>query len=894
MMNSEHSGSKQSSSLSTLVGYITGPKAEQPVGVRVVEPPSGTRQKQRGKLYAMVDLLDDHRDGAEISDHLLTVIQRTYYTAKGSQSNVMIESLRRAHQVIQEINQQYPDSALRAGVLCAALLNDRLVIVASGSAMALVRTNDQVQMFPSELSTTPAFDGDVPMQIFRQKLGPDDAFFLGSARWTQIVSIKTLAGIVAYVNEQNCTEAADELYAQSGEGAPPGCFIVMMDRQQRAGAAASLSAQNSTDPGGNGTSRFFGLPTAVNIAPPRQSGSQAKIQPAPTRIDPPEPDRYYPDTGTLSGVLSSRNRYARIENQSAGAFSPDPDSDEPQSYSTARQYERSLESEADRVDSSTFSDPYLDTYTDFETYGNVSTASDPYPSETDDSGVLGDEVAAGSENLAFDQQTLAHDNSWSQRMSVAAVAGMHQTKRFLKRMLPDGGEQTDSENDLDAEDDDPAPVDTSFAPSVPQQYPVDAVESEKPHYGPKISPPPLPDIEPFSPPKPTTGARARLLILLALIIIILVPAIVFGLHYGPGRENEHEADLLTDAAQAQYDSALTSFNQEDKARAREALVDAKDYLTKAIALEGSTQQRLLLAANIEQLLQDVLQVQPLYSLVSPLVTFPADANPHRVLVADSSIYVLDNGRQAILRYRYDPTSGDVVGEEPQVVLRMGDNVEGATVGTLGDMAWLPLNPGFADKPTLLILDRNNNLFSYDPRVEGARRFELGGEEYWQSASQVQTFNGRIYVADEGTNAIYRYSPGQTYTEPDNWFQDDTLVNLAGALSMEIDGDIWLLLGSGNIMRYQDGEQLPFSLENSVGLAEDPVDMYVAKEGSERIYLVDAGDDRILVYDKNGAYDKQLLAPEGDPLRGLSGLYIDEIDGTMFILTKSALYSHPLL
>ncbi len=112
--------------------------------------------------------------------------------------------------------------------------------------------------------------------------------------------------------------------------------------------------------------------------------------------------------------------------------------------------------------------------------------------------------------------------------------------------------------------------------------------------------------------------------------------------------------------------------------------------------------------------------------------------------------------------------------------------------------------------------------------------------------------------------------------------------------MEIDGDIWLLLGSGNIMRYHEGEQMPFSLENSVGLADEPVDMYVTSEGSEKVYLVDAGEDRILVYDKNGSYEHQLRAPEGDPLRGLSGLYIDEIDGMMFILTKSGLYSHPIL
>ncbi len=176
-------------------------------------------------------------------------------------------------------------------------------------------------------------------------------------------------------------------------------------------------------------------------------------------------------------------------------------------------------------------------------------------------------------------------------------------------------------------------------------------------------------------------------------------------------------------------------------------------------------------------------------------------------------------------------------------------------------------------------------------------WQMNGQELWQSTSQIQTYNGRTYIADEGANEIYRYTPGQV-GGPEDWFSDQTLVNLAGTLAMEIDGDIWLLLSSGNILRYRSGpaggEQLPFSLENSVGLAREPVDMYVTTEDRNQIYLADVGDDRILVYDKSGVFEKQLRAPEGDPLQGLSGIYIDEVAERIYILTASSLYSHPLL
>ena len=126
-----------------------------------------------------------------------------------------------------------------------------------------------------------------------------------------------------------------------------------------------------------------------------------------------------------------------------------------------------------------------------------------------------------------------------------------------------------------------------------------------------------------------------------------------------------------------------------------------------------------------------MQIRPLYGLAEPLVTFPTDARPHRVLVADDDIYVLDIGRQAVIRFRYDPAVGRILDEDGQMVLRQGDIVDGVAVGTLADLAWLPLIPGVEDKAMLLVLDRNNNLFSYDRRVEGARRIEMTDQAEWR-------------------------------------------------------------------------------------------------------------------------------------------------------------------
>jgi len=833
MMNSGDNDSLHSRSLSTLIGYITGPKAEQPVGVRVVEPPPGTRQYQRGNMYGVVDLAGDHPDIDVIADHLLTVMQRSYYSSKGSQSQVMVEAVRQAQQALREINMRHPLHSLRAGVLCSALLNGRLMVATSGPAMALVRATEQVHMFPAELGVAlpPSSGEEDSIQVFRQDLTRDDVIFVGGGSWLSHIQIKGLAGIVAYTNADNCAEAADELYAYGGEGSPPGLLIVLTlnPNAPRPGP----QSPGTPPPPKPKRPRFGGLPTALSAAPPAR-GPSAPSTPAPSGLAAAQAAKpMYTAPGGEADLLDT----PPVERAPQVAGGPATEDELPPAG-----------------------------------YGG--------PLETP---VRFDSVAQEAEQLSSD---------------APATPGAAWLKEFLARMLPDRREPTAEESERapvgpSAE----SPLQTVASLDAPLEYDREATaelgdEELEPAAASK-PPPPLPEFEPFSAPAPASGTRARVFILLALVLLALVPTVVFLKYWEKGTTIHFEAQQLTDLAKAKLISALTAQGLGDKAGARAALIEAREYLSSAIAMDGSNEQRNKLAPDIERALQEVLLIQPLYALTVPMAVFPPEARPVRVHVQDGGIYILDAGRQAVLRYRFDPASGEMLDTEPQTILQQGDIVDGATVGSLADIAWMEQIPSVEDRAVLLVLDRNNNLFRYDPRVEGASLYGIDGPQHWRSASQVETFGTRIYVADEGLNQIFRYPAGQAQPPVDPWFAEGTLVNLAGVISLKIDGDIWVLFGNGNILRYQSGEQVPFSLEAGAELAQEPVDMYVMTKERSEIYLADAGEDRILVYTKDGIYEKQLVAAEGDLLSGLSGIYIDEIGGRLYILTKTALYSHPL-
>ena len=88
--------------------------------------------------------------------------------------------------------------------------------------------------------------------------------------------IKTLGGIVAFTNADNCADAADELYAHGGEGSPPGLLIVLVDdpdAPQAGPAGPTTGSARQTKPG---PAKYLGLPTALSAQPP----ARASVPPA--------------------------------------------------------------------------------------------------------------------------------------------------------------------------------------------------------------------------------------------------------------------------------------------------------------------------------------------------------------------------------------------------------------------------------------------------------------------------------------------------------------------------------------------------------------------------------------------------------------------------------------
>ncbi|NLG29511.1 MAG: hypothetical protein GX557_16505 [Chloroflexi bacterium] len=389
---------------------------------------------------------------------------------------------------------------------------------------------------------------------------------------------------------------------------------------------------------------------------------------------------------------------------------------------------------------------------------------------------------------------------------------------------------------------------------------------------------------------PVSG-QALLLVALLIPIVVLVLVVLTRVRYEETRTSQF--DTLKVAAQAAYADAMTL---PDVGQRREALANALGLAEDALSVHPHDQDLGSLSRRIAHNMNDLDVVQPLFHFWK--LTDLADANTAdaaRIVLHESDLFVLNRGSDRVYHYRLNDV-GDAlqpIGSD-SVLVQAGETRGGVQLGEMVDIAWLEAGGG-RSVGTFVTLERGGTLLAYSPQL-GIDALPVADSATWLMPQAIGSFFGNLYLLDPLLGQILKYSPvDNAYTNPPgDYLANELATDLTGAVDMAIDGNLYVLFADGRIVKFLQGEVRPFNMGSLPTAMRSPMSMFVSGEKKPDapgyVYVADTGNDRIVQFDKEGAYVRQFRAQAGEvQLTDVRGLYVDEARGRIFFVSGTTLW-----
>src|SRR3990170_2652601 len=162
-----------------------------------------------------------------------------------------------------------------------------------------------------------------------------------------------------------------------------------------------------------------------------------------------------------------------------------------------------------------------------------------------------------------------------------------------------------------------------------------------------------------------------------------------------------------------------------------------------------------MVADLDRLTRTTRLEEP--KLLVDLATVPGGTAALSQLVVESNnLYLLDTGSGWVHKYLLGLT-GDTLTKDPSaILLRRGDERDGAVLAAPLDITHLPVGD-LGGPVSLLVLDRNRLLLEYQPQ-SGIRLLPLRDADAWESVAAVRGYRGNLYILDPAANQVWRYIP----------------------------------------------------------------------------------------------------------------------------------------
>ncbi|MFC1727096.1 hypothetical protein ACFL0Y_01105 [Patescibacteria group bacterium] len=349
-----------------------------------------------------------------------------------------------------------------------------------------------------------------------------------------------------------------------------------------------------------------------------------------------------------------------------------------------------------------------------------------------------------------------------------------------------------------------------------------------------------------------------------VLLLILAVSVYFGGQQRKKINIEQKTDIWFEEAQQKLaeGEALLDLNP---ALARQYFLEVQE-LNQRIETEGlGSEEFLKFKTLLNQRLSQVIKERSVeVSEFFDLELIKPKARGDDWAFSGKKMIILDKQNNSV--YELDTQ------EKKSAIIAGGENLKGA----LQVAAYLP---------KVFVLSENG-ILSIN-RLSKKEQWVVSSKEVRARSIDFLSFASNLYLLEEGVG-LWQYPVAETGFGNERFWLKEEGLDFTGAVSMAIDGSIWVLKEGGIIWKFSRGLKDAFGIAGLEEAFNRPVAIYTNDE-AENLYLLDQGNSQVVVLAKSGEYqasyrneklaqaERIVCSEEVGKIWFLSGSKIFEID-----------------
>lgn len=357
----------------------------------------------------------------------------------------------------------------------------------------------------------------------------------------------------------------------------------------------------------------------------------------------------------------------------------------------------------------------------------------------------------------------------------------------------------------------------------------------------------------------------------AILLIIVIIVLISGYKNQKQSENSLQINNYLKTATDEFNKAIT-LKDSNTSDAVASLNNSKVALEQLLKIDPENNQAKDLKNKIEA-------ISPEISKTIIVSDFPVwlDLNlikqnfiTQAISQSAGNLLLLDNKNKSLVKINLSTKS--------QASLAGSDKIGNATLASLnGNMAFV-----YSPDKGILRVDSGSNV-SVVTKIDPD----------WGQVTDLYAFGGNVYLFDKGGVAspsaqVWKYLPTEAgYSDKREYFKGKP--NLSDGIRMQIDSSIWILKSKIEIEKFTQGVADFFSYANLDKPIKEISAFFVSSD-TESLYLIDKGNNRLIVMDKKGNYQAQYTS---DKFAIFSDFVVDEEGKKVYLLDGSKIYSMDL-